>query len=115
MNAKHTPGPWSLTEPNGVGQGYSLKGPDAWFGYKPWSQETRANATLCAAAPDLLEALEPFAYFAEAVVRFAEGPGNFPKSGPIYALNGHGLDEREITVEHFRAALSAIAKARGEA
>lgn len=58
MNAKHTPGPWSLTEPNGVGQGYSLKGPDAWFGYKPWSQETRANATLCAAAPDLLAELE---------------------------------------------------------
>jgi hypothetical protein len=99
MSAKHTPGPWSLTEPNGVGQGYSLKGPDAWFGYKPWSQETRANVALCAAAPDLLESLEKLlASFDSEIHNEYDGTSM--------------LADRLAEADHARA---AIAKARGEA
>ena len=53
---KHTPGPWSAREPNGPGNGWRA-GP-AWLGEAPWSDETRANAHLIAAAPDMLAALE---------------------------------------------------------
>ena len=55
---KHTPGPWVIREPNGKGHGYLIRESEAWFGHRAWSEETRANATLCAAAPDLLDALE---------------------------------------------------------
>ena len=125
MSAKHTPGPWQAVR-NSVyweiriaheGKFDRQLGDLCATGCEPGhdSGEEEANARLCAAAPDLLDALEPFAHFAEAVVRFAEGSGNFPKTGALYCLHGHGLEEREITVEHFRAALSAIAKARGDA
>lgn len=47
---------WTATEPNGPGNGWRA-GP-AWLGEAPWSDETRANAHLIAAAPDMLHALE---------------------------------------------------------
>ena len=59
---------------------------------------------------ELLDALEPFARFAEAVVKFSEGSGNYPKTGDLYCLHGHGLEARSITIEHFRDALWTFAK-----
>jgi hypothetical protein len=57
--SKHTPGPWLAREPNGPGMGWRV-GP-AWLGEAPWSDETRADAQLIAAAPDMLAALEAVA------------------------------------------------------
>lgn len=124
----HTPGPWEARrDPSHFDTLSSVVGGEydatrtfvrhelvvevGGFG-PPLTQE--ANARLISAAPDLLEALEPFAAFAEAVVRFAEGSGNFPKTGELYCLHGHGLEERTLTVEHFRAALKVISKTKEE-
>ena len=60
---KHTPGPWSVVA-NG-GHSYTIRGSrneaicdtSIWLHSDPHS-ESRANAHLIAAAPDLLEALE---------------------------------------------------------
>jgi hypothetical protein len=54
--SKHTPGPWLVREPNGPGMGWRV-GP-AWLGDAPWSDETRADAQLISAAPDMLAALQ---------------------------------------------------------
>lgn len=82
---RHTPGPWGFREPNGKGMGFEIREIGAWFGARVWDPETAANVRLCAASPDLLEALE-------AVVRVAD----------------------RDTAE-FGLARAAIAKAMGEA
>ena len=58
-NAKHTPGPWKLTD------AYTVEGQDGQAITEVYDQsanvlceETIANAALIAAAPELLEALE---------------------------------------------------------
>ena len=57
MSKQHTPGPWlEPREINGKGMGWRA-GP-AWLGSDSCSEETKANAYLIAAAPDLLEALQ---------------------------------------------------------
>jgi len=58
MSGRHTPGPWSFREPNGRGMGYQIPETGAWFGSRTLDPETLANVRLCAASPDLLEALE---------------------------------------------------------
>lgn len=70
------------------------------------------NARLISAAPDLLEALRPFAGFLDAMEKMG---GAFPKTGAFYTLTAHGVGEREITVEDFKTARAAIAKAEGQA
>ena len=89
--AQHTPGPWTVREPNGAGHGFSIPEIGAWFGWMAWAPETMSNARLCSAAPDLLEALE--------------------------GLESILLDDEIGDNEHeaFDKARSAIAKARGEA
>lgn len=93
---EHTPGPWTIREPNGAGHGFSIPEIGAWFGTLAWEPETMANARLCAAAPDLLEALEELR---SAVVDLDQ--------------------DEESSVTHcenlLRKARLAIAKARGEA
>ena len=94
--AKHTPGPWTIREPNGAGHGVSIPEIGAWFGTMAWAPETMANARLCASAPDLLEALEELR---SAVADLAQ--------------------DEESSVTHcenlMRKARLAIAKARGGA
>jgi hypothetical protein len=64
MSTQHTPGPWHIS-------GSTVKGPhpkdpqnrlrivaQTVFDKGTWIDETRANARLIAAAPDLLEALQ---------------------------------------------------------
>jgi len=52
-NTKHTPGPWTLEGGKVCGNGYYIATVNSHG-----TTEGRANATLMAAAPDLLEALE---------------------------------------------------------
>jgi hypothetical protein len=47
---------WEPREPNGKGNGWRV-GP-AWLGNDPAGAQTRKDAHLIAAAPDMLEALE---------------------------------------------------------
>ena len=52
-NTKHTPGPWTLEGGKVCGNGYYIATVNSHG-----TTEGRANATLIAAAPDLLEALQ---------------------------------------------------------
>lgn len=66
-----------------------------------------AHCHLIAAAPDLLEALKPFAALLDALERMG---GTAPKSGEWYtAVSGDAV--RTITMEDFAIARAAIAKA----
>ena len=70
-----------------------------------------ANARLISAAPEMYDALAPFAEFAR--VYLAQGPGgNRPTEGAIYSISFAGGDA-EITVEALQRALAALAKATG--
>jgi hypothetical protein len=101
--AKHTPGPWVVTEccdywvmpkylpdPDGF-NGIAHCGDISWPDYERKQAEWEANARLIASAPDLLEALERLVSYA----------------GP-----------KGISIEEYDAALlsgrTVIAKARGE-
>ena len=89
MNDKHTPGPWKIgtPPPNGeqtVGTDQGLMVAVATTGA---GVQTKANARLIAAAPDLLEALKG-----------------------LMALSDHRVDLRDAAKD----ARAAIAKATGE-
>lgn len=98
---KHTPGPWSIGTPNAKEYGeVGVHGPGEYGfiicdlqadGYDEKTQ--KANASLIAAAPDLLEALEGVTDMAADMI-------------PSMGFAGLALIE---------AARAAIAKARGEA
>ncbi len=77
--------------------------------YKTHDEKALARALLICAAPDLAEALRPFAEFLDALEMMG---GNTPKTGAFYTLNAHGVGERSITIEHFKAARAAISRAR---
>ena len=70
MNAKHTPGPWTLVEVNtdtvkGAVHVYGGGAPITTDVWGPTLAESDANARLIAAAPALLSALKAvYAYFA---------------------------------------------------
>lgn len=120
MESKHTPGPWEARrDPSHFGTLSSVVG----GGDKPGRlnrelmvevggfgslQTQEANTLLIAAAPELLEALEPFAVFAEAVVLCTS-----PDKHEI-SIRVLGMDKRTLTAEHFHTALKAIKKAKGE-
>ena len=58
--AQHTPGPWKLQTPSGIFAPTGTVLATAYhMGTEP-NNEREANARLICAAPDLLEALEPF-------------------------------------------------------
>jgi len=69
MNSStHTPGPWKVHEPNGVGNGFLIEAdgdwprlPSAWIGSRTRDAEQFANVRLMAAAPELLTVLEEVA------------------------------------------------------
>lgn len=112
--AKHAPGPWTIDfdrpdfELDHPGQHpcvYAGRKVVASVGnMEPWVdvwEEWRANARLIAAAPDLLEALKPFAAAASQYTNLDE------LDQPSH---GKGM----IKQRHLHAALAAIAKATGE-
>lgn len=74
------------------------------------SEADTARARLIAAAPELLEALKPFARYLEVL---QEMGGNTPKTGPYMAVSSAVAGDAEITVEDMIAARAAIAKATG--
>lgn len=73
-------------------------------------EERDANVHLIAAAPDLYEALEPFAAMLDAI----ELSSQAPQSGTWYSMESSKVGERNMTIEQFKAARVALAKARGE-
>ena len=79
---KHTPGPWTASEPNGRGEGWKV-GP-AWLGEATRSERSAADALLIASAPALLEALQELRYactdkaFAMADAAIAKATGEQP-------------------------------------
>ncbi|WHL17665.1 hypothetical protein [Stenotrophomonas acidaminiphila] len=90
---KHTPGPWCV---EGVGiralVRAGINGVIVAVRHRLSAQEHEANARLIAAAPELLETLEPFAH------------ATLTHTGQVIGL----------TREDFERALAAIAKATGE-
>ncbi len=57
--SKHTPGPWEFELENGEGgEWYSFNGPVLSWGWNDYAagEQAKADASLIAAAPDLLEA-----------------------------------------------------------
>lgn len=115
----YTPGPWR-SDPNSVtgsvwagnefvASVYPNAPTDASvFDEWPRLGELRANARLIAAAPELLEALQPFARYLEVL---QEMGGNTPKTGPYMAVSSSIAGDAEITVEDMIAARAAIRKA----
>lgn len=124
--SKHTQGPWLWDEE--VPTGYLGAN---WQEIAPWLVDgngdsvlegkiacpNQNNLALIAAAPDLLEALAPFAELAKLFDDGIRG-GTMPRSGVIASWPRLGVDgeiiEYHITVEHLQSARAAIAKARGE-
>ncbi|WP_064746780.1 hypothetical protein [Lysobacter antibioticus] len=107
---KFTPGPWVVDEYEGA---QSASGElIMWFGgYGDAGCIVKdADRALIAAAPELYEALAPFAEFER--VRNAMG-GNTAKDGVLWAVNS-SAGSAEITAEDLRRAIAALAKARGE-
>ena len=96
MSAQHTPGPWKI-------EGDNIYGPngqriaDVWSGYE---DEIHADARLIAAAPELLAALR------EMVAGDAEA---------IKEAEAIGIPFPDKMLDPYQRAVSAIAKATGEA
>lgn len=70
--------------------------------------ELKANAKLLAAAPDLLDALQPFA---DLLKQFDGVVGNRPTEGIIQAWHHNTYGESQLTVEMLHKAKQAIEKA----
>ena len=124
MNAKHTPGPWSIGnyKPEGITQDciYSADGVrvatmESWKGDA--GSETDANAHLIAAAPGLLVAAQ-CAYTILADIRHQwAGRHTEEGQGTLVALReaiaqATGRDPQDVQDEYTNA---QVAKAKGEA
>lgn len=109
--AGHTPGPWTWDDPDGIASG--LSGPSGSkviedLGYDGlWIHPSSPDARLIAAAPDMLEALRPFAAFLDVLESMG---GNTPRTGPYCGVTSKTGDA-VITVEDFASARAAIRKA----
>jgi len=111
MTDKHTPGPWTLSGDGScvaeIGNLIVTAPPEVHDWKNPNTID--ADARLIAAAPDLLEALKPFAAFIKVLETMG---GSTPRSGVYQAITSKS-GTAEITVEDFAAARTAIAKATG--
>ena len=109
MTTQHTPGPWHTTR-----DGFSTVYVEARIG-GGWIQEVaacgptekgsdqqEANARLISAAPELLEAIKPFA------AMLADHHKDVPDYQQIF-----GINRNSFSVGDLRRAVSAIAKATG--
>ena len=109
MNAetKWTPGPWArIDTPD-----YAEIHPASGKAKSPIALVGRAeDADLIAAAPEMAEALRPFAALLEI---FEQKAGNRPLEGEICSWIDHRVGERTLTVEQLVAARAALKKAGG--
>ena len=114
---KHTPGPWCVR----VSQAVLIGKEDDYADYQNFmaiavmsrhslinNKEAIANAHLAAAAPDMAEALEPFAEID------GEGDEDFPDDAKVTLTFGRTTD-CTLTLGDLRRARSALARARGAA
>ena len=104
--AKHTPGPWEVVVPaDGLWPPRVFSG-SKFIGMVNNSDDTQeqrvADARLIAAAPDLLEALEPF----DDAARDRAADASEWKDGDTVAV--------WVTIGDLRKARAAIARAKGE-
>jgi len=74
------------------------------------TEDLRALALQMAAAPEMAEALRPFAALLEI---FEQKAGTRPMEGEICSWVDHRVGERVLTVEHLVAARAALQKAGG--
>ena len=74
-------------------------------------EEAQANANLIAAAPDLLEAVEPFAAFIDHLEERFDAENEYALADVV--TKGK-VSVSVLTIGHLRAARAAIKKARGE-
>ncbi len=104
----HTPGPWHV-----YGNGHCIGAKDGGVGLFAMMVRTqgeiRANAQLCAAAPDMHGALTPFADLD------GEGDEDLPDDTPVTIKFGRTTIAVACTLGDLRRARAAIAKARGAA
>lgn len=115
---KHTPGPWEVGDLDPAGQRIvrqqHLEICTCWHhSVGSIEREMEANARLIAAAPDMLDALRPFAAYA--ALRDAVDPG-LPDDMPIIAYTsslGRDAEKARITLGDLRKAVAIIAKAEG--
>jgi hypothetical protein len=118
MDTKHTPGPWYIASDihdDRIGIG-SEAGVVVLAPYRRHARELAgvqglANARLIVAAPDMLQALRPFARFLDVTLTMG---GTRPRTGALYQIESASAGSAEITVEHLQTAFAAIAKATGE-
>lgn len=97
----HTPGPWKVTAA-GFDEGTELDEATYVIAASGGMELSLANALLIAAAPELLEALEPFAAVAEYAAFLSAADSDY-------------IDVAPFTAGQYRAAAAAVAKVRGAA
>lgn len=114
-NQRHTPGPWEVRESKGdVWVCPVLHRPESGASVNSinggcsiarfYGDDARCNGRLAASAPELLDALKPFANLLK------DHHDHLPDDQPIY-----GINDSTITVGDLRRAVDAIAKATGAA
>lgn len=105
--SKHTKGPWRvhLVDDTVVIDKSGEHVARALGQYVDDPLPIEANARLIAAAPDLLEALKPFAEFARMMDEIEH----------VKKTQDDAVIHPGLTVGHFRQARAVIAKAKGEA
>jgi hypothetical protein len=107
----HTPGPWEVEPING-GETFQITTTEATaftvIAETPlgWGGPAEANARLMAAAPDLLEALEPFSEID------GEGDEDFGDETPVEVKFGRST-HYVLTLGDLRRARRAFANANG--
>lgn len=109
---RFTPGPWEVVPLSGIGGPYSIRMPmpagskhPTHYGIR--TVGTEANAHLIAAAPEMHDALAPFADID------GEGDEDFPDDTPVTVKFGRTTDYT-LTLGDFRRARHVLSKARGE-
>ncbi|MBK8246150.1 MAG: hypothetical protein IPK85_01900 [Gemmatimonadetes bacterium] len=116
MGAPWTPGPWQMVWSTsghfmiGIADRDGVGVTDPRFNlWRGDDAEAKANARLIASAPDLAEALEPFA----AIDFFPDAPSSAEVIKVRVAIEGTAY-EASVTIGDFRRARAALSKAKGE-
>ena len=108
MSVQHTPGPWQLADAGPLIDGLRIFAGDShYIGFVGNSddspEQTLANATLVAAAPDLLQALDHAA-------RSLLSMNLWLKDNPHCGVSDGA---RDILIRHQKEAETAVAQAKG--
>ena len=116
--SKITPGSWTVENRMTCGEGWAVSSDHDFPNsngttHRQYVAQIVGNpetARAISAVPEMMEALEPFARFAAALESFGKPS---PQSGDYIVLRTKD-GPVSVTVEQFRAARAALAKARGE-